>query len=197
MKPRICSSGPESIRRCRPHLPSRARPPVIASARRVGPGGAAGGQSRGGDRQGDRRGPDRSLPGRPRPEDSPGARCRFRRPSADPLAPRRDAPGDRSAGRVRTSAHAAVRGARRRRSRHPRYGSRIDRRPAPLVRSCAFQAISSRGLAPAPRGGCPRSAARDVAVHGRPAVHPREPDRPRGVLPDDRPPLLRRGRPAS
>ena len=35
---------------------------------------------------------------------------------------------------------------------------------------------------------------RDVALHGRPALHPPEPDRPRGVLPDHRAPLFRRGR---
>ena len=39
-------------------------------------------------------------------------------------------------------------------------------------------------------------AARDVAVHRRPAVHPREPAAARGVLPDDRAPVLRRGSPA-
>ena len=40
-------------------------------------------------------------------EDPPGARCRLGRPSADPVAPRRDAPGHRSTGCLRPSPHAA------------------------------------------------------------------------------------------
>ena len=138
----------------------------------------------------------RAVPGRARSGDPRGPRCGVGRPPAHDLAARGDAPRCRAAGRLRPASRPPVRRSDQRRARRPRHGPRGRRRVPPGLRPRSPAALPHRRVAPAAGRGRARLAPGDVALHRRPAVHPPEPDDPRGVLPHDGAPLLRRGRTA-
>ena len=147
---------------------------------------------RGTDDHRDRRGADRALSGPTRSADPSRAGRVVRRPSADAVLDRRDVARQRAAGRVRASACPAVRGAEQRRSGHPRHRPR-GRRGLPSGDGPGpFAPVSDRRVAAAPGRGHARNLARDVALHRGPALHPREPRRPRSLLPDVGAPVFRR-----
>ena len=119
-----------------------------------------------------------------------GARRRGRGSAADGVAARGDAARRRAAGRVRPPVAPAVRAssattACSSTTRSARRSPRISGRGSGPV-----AAVPRRRLAAAPRRGRAGVVPGDLALHGRPAVHPPEPDRARGVLPEHRAPLF-------
>ncbi len=133
-------------------------PPAVAAARGDRARGRARPRSRGDDGDGDRRGADRALPGPSRPADAARARRGVRRPAADPVADRRDAPRRRAPGRVRPPARA---------SRSSSSAATASSSTTPSGRSwpptCARRIPTGRDATGSPRGGS--SAARS---RGRP-----------------------------
>ena len=194
--PRRCRgaapTGGRRRRRPRADQPARPGPSAVAAPRRNGARRGPGTRPRGDDRDRDRRGADGAVPRPPRSADAAGAGRGLGRAATDALADGRDAAGRRAAGCVRAGPGPAVRRAEQRRARRPRHGPRGRGGLPARVRSRPVTALPDRRVAAAPRRGHPGDVARDVALHRRPAVHPRESGRPRGVLPDVRAPLLRR-----
>ena len=125
-----------------------------------------------------------------RPAEALDAASVVRRPTLSLLAAM--LPGRRAAGRLRPASRPPVRRAEQRRPRHPRHGPRGRRRVPPGLRSRSL--CGATGSRPGASSGTRSRARRRRRCGATPPTccTSSRTRRPRGVLPDDGAPLLRR-----